>query len=330
MKQTGKIRKFFGKIISGVLAAATAATMVTGLSSVTAEAATQLNPQLLVNAAKSAAAAGNYNGSGYSGKCLAFVADIAANTYGVTRSSSCCAYKYGTNYIDQWTTSWANVPAGADIFFAGSKTTCNTCGNKCGHVGIYVGNGEIVHAWSGKIQKTTVQSVISSGYPMRGWGWHGNYNFSIDTTYKTFKNVKSGKMLNVVGNSSASGTNVTIYQADGTTGQKFKMNNHGTQWFGGVQYNKVVIEAQCAPACGLNVYGSYSAAGFNVNLWTKSGNNTQDWILQPAPGYVSGYYIIRSANNTNCVLSANGTGNGANVQLATYSSGNTSQIWYMG
>lgn len=339
MKKSSTIKKVFNKFVSGMLAAATAVTMAAGLGTVTASAYsdqnTPLNPQTLVNAANNAAAAGTYNGSGYKNLCLAFVATIVRDTYNFKdRSTACCAYSYGSQYVDQWTSSWANVPAGADIFFGGSSVKCNTCGNKAGHVGIYVGNGQIVHAWGGKIQKTTVQYVINCGYPMRGWGWHGNYNFTNSvppTSYKTIKNYQSGKMLNVVGNSSASGTNVTVYQQDGTTGQNFKLVAHGgTKYFGGSPYQKYVIEAQCAPACGLNVYGSTSVSGNNVNLWTKSGNDTQDWILQPSPYGGAGYYIIRSANNTSCVLTEAGTTNGSNVKIATYQSGNKNQIWYLG
>lgn len=63
--------------------------------------------------------------------------------------------------------------------------------------------------------------------------------------------------------------------------------------------------------------------GSNVNIWTKSGNNTQDWIFEA----VNGGYVIRSANNTAYVLTASGTSNSSNVKLATYSAGNTYQIW---
>ena len=336
MKHTGKIKKVFSRIVSGVLAAASAVTMVAGLGTVTASAYsnqnTKLNPQQLVNAANSAAAAGTYNGSGYKNLCLAFVATIVRDTYNFQdRSTSCCAYNYGSLYMDQWTTSWANVPAGADIFFGGSNVTCN--GHKAGHVGIYVGNGQIVHAWGGRIQKTTVQYVINCGYPMRGWGWHGNYNFtnSAPLTYKTIKNYQSGKMLNVVGNSSANGANVTVYQKDGTTGQNFKLNkSNGTKSFGGVAYQKYTFEAQCSPSRRLNVYGSTSVSGNNVNLWTTSGHDTQDWILTPSPYGGAGYYIIRSVNDTNCVLTEAGTANGSNVQISTYQSGNKNQIWYLG
>lgn len=106
-----------------------------------------------------------------SGYCLAFVAD-GFKALGATRSAACCAYKYGNSFIDS--TSSENIPVGADVFFAGSTVTCSTCGNKCGHMGVYVGDGYIVHAYSAKIQKMKISTVVSQGYPYRGWGIHGN------------------------------------------------------------------------------------------------------------------------------------------------------------
>lgn len=136
-------------------------------------------------------------------------------------------------------------------------------------------------------------------------------------TYFTVKNLGSDKMLNVKGNSSKSNTNVTVYQADGTTGQNFLFIDNGADGY--------VIEPQCAPACALNVYGQYSADGFNVTTWTKSGNSTQAWIIEHNSSL--GGYVIRSADNTDYVLTAAGSGNSSNVQLGKYDPANTYQIW---
>lgn len=103
--------------------------------------------------------------------CLAFVKWCFEVAYGID-SSSCCAYDYGTKYIDS--TDRDNIPLGADVFFGGSSLSCGNCGNQCGHVGIYVGDGEIIHSWGGKVIRTTIDYVVNSGYPYRGYGWHGD------------------------------------------------------------------------------------------------------------------------------------------------------------
>lgn len=153
----------------------------------------------------------------------------------------------------------------------------------------------------------------------------GTAKTSTSATY-TIKNSGSGKMLNVYGSKSASNTNVTIYQSDGTKGQKCKFISNGTTTYNKVSYNKYIIEFACAPSCALNVYGSAAANNSNVNIWKKSGNTTQAWILEYVTSPAKGY-IIRSANNPKYVLTANGTSNSSNVCLKTYSSTNKNQVW---
>lgn len=319
------MKKNFTKYLSLVLAIITIfSTSAIGL---TASAAKTYDPMDLVETAQS------YVGKTWAKKsCLNFVANMVQKTYGTAYNSAPCAYEYGTKYLDKTTKD--DIPIGADVFFTGSKTPCGN--HKAGHVGIYIGDGYMIHAWDGKVVKAKVDSITKSGtYKYRGWGWHGNMSFSsvsttspVVTTLKTgtwyrFTNVKSNKLLNVYGSKSSSNTNVTVYQKDGTSGQDFKLAAHGTMKFNGKTYTKYTITARCASKCALNVYGSSSKNGSNVNIWTKSGNNTQDWIFEA----VNGGYVIRSANNTAYVLTASGTSNSSNVKLATYSAGNTYQNW---
>lgn len=153
----------------------------------------------------------------------------------------------------------------------------------------------------------------------------GTAKTGTSATY-TIKNSGSGKMLNVYGSKSASNTNVTVYQSDGTKGQKCKFISNGTMTYNKVSYNKYIIEFACASSCALNVYGSSSANNSNVNIWKKSGNTTQAWILEYVTSPAKGY-IIRSANNPKYVLTANGTSNSSNVCLKTYSATNKNQVW---
>ena len=101
------------------------------------------------------------------GYCLGFVHKSFENVYGY-RAYNCCAYKSGSIYVDSTS---RDIPIGACVYFSGSKTTCETCWNKAGHVGIYIGNGNIMHNWDGKVTKSSIDYVVSRGYPYRGWGW---------------------------------------------------------------------------------------------------------------------------------------------------------------
>ena len=108
------------------------------------------------------------------GLCLNFVRTCFQDL-GEPYSSSCCAYNYGTSFLDS--TSKSNIPIGADVFFSGPVKlcgVCSTCGNSAGHVGVYVGDGYIIHDYSSKIVKTTISKVEKDGYVYRGWGYHGN------------------------------------------------------------------------------------------------------------------------------------------------------------
>lgn len=110
--------------------------------------------------------------------CLAFIADGFASL-GATRSSACCAYDYGSSHIVS--TSMDNIPIGADVFFnwdssyTGTWYTCPTTGNYCHHIGVYVGDGNVVHTSGGKVVKTSLSELVSYWkVNFRGWGYHGN------------------------------------------------------------------------------------------------------------------------------------------------------------
>lgn len=113
------------------------------------------------------------------GYCLKFVEECYENVYGFRRRYP-CAYESGTAYIDS--TSRDNIPLGATVYFGGSSVICSSCGHNAGHVAIYVGDGYIVHNWAGKIQKTTIDYIVSRSYPYRGYGWMCDVPLTTDTT----------------------------------------------------------------------------------------------------------------------------------------------------
>ncbi len=115
-----------------------------------------------------------------SGMCLKFVADSFGNL-GADRSSTCCAYKYGSSHITSKNID--NIPVGADVFFgACGGGPCKTCKSSYyGHIGVYVGDGYFVHATGGKVQKTSLKGTNWKN-KYRGWGYHGNVNISQSTS----------------------------------------------------------------------------------------------------------------------------------------------------
>ena len=144
-----------------------------------------------------------------------------------------------------------------------------------------------------------------------------NYTITVTTNkYYTISNLGSGKFLNVYGSKNANNTNVTIYTYDRTNGQQWKAVAYNGYYY---------FVPKCATGRALNVYGSTSKEGSNVCLWSQAKNSTQLWKLEysSSPSGV----IIRSVNNPQYVLTANGSGNSSNVCLKKYSAGNAYQVW---
>ena len=129
----------------------------------------------------------------YKGRCQAFVADAYAYGGGMARRSQSTA----TAAYKAWCISKSknNVPVGAAVYFNGSNSSV-------GHVGLYVGNGQVIHAYP----KIIVSSLYSiPGY--RGWGWNGGVkpngassSYSTNSSSSsTSKNTGSGTSVTVSG-----------------------------------------------------------------------------------------------------------------------------------
>lgn len=275
-------------------------------------AATVYDPQKVVAYAKSKV--GNSYANGY---CLRFVKECFANTYGFT-SSACCAYSYSKSYIDS--TSSNNIPIGADVFFKGSSSKCSKCGNKCGHIGIYVGDGYVIHAMSGKVQKTKLSKLDSySNLSYIGWGWHGNKSFSRSNgssnnsiSWPTTSNIKTyvistGNDTTVYKTATSTTKYGTIYANDlitilGCSGSRLKvqypLDTGGTKT-GYIDKSKVTSAA-------INKATAKKTASGQITTYRRSGGSAE-------LGYISRgdvYYIIASKNGRTQVIYPLSSGNG--------------------
>ncbi|MBP3415361.1 MAG: GBS Bsp-like repeat-containing protein, partial [Clostridia bacterium] len=104
-------------------------------------------------------------GTPWSGWCQAFVWYCYYSACGINASADTASLA-----ASKWmvSTNSSNIPHGAAVYFHSSTVP------SAGHVGIYVGNGYIVHAIDSGIVKQKI-SDISGWATFRGWGWNGGY-----------------------------------------------------------------------------------------------------------------------------------------------------------
>ena len=99
----------------------------------------------------------------YSGRCQAFVADCYAYGAGMPRKSASSAKVARA----LWRVSTSrNIPVGAAVYFDSPTAP------QYGHVGLYIGNNQVIHAFS-TVKQMSVDSIIACGYAWQGWGWNG-------------------------------------------------------------------------------------------------------------------------------------------------------------
>ncbi len=186
--------------------------------------------------------------------CQAFVYQSLNNCLGVKNTkTSCCATKAWQNY--GVSTSRNNIPLGAAVYFGGPSITDSYCGQIAGHVGLYVGDNRIVHVWSSKVQKTTIDYVINCGYSYRGWGWQGGKALTNSigeeknpptkpkinmTSYPT--SIKKGSSYGLRGSVNANGASSEvrgyILDSKGKTVQSSKVQNTTSSSFD-IRYSNV-------------------------------------------------------------------------------------------
>ncbi|MCI5192798.1 MAG: hypothetical protein D3915_06675 [Candidatus Electrothrix sp. AU1_5] len=103
---------------------------------------------------------GAYNDGVYN-YCWTFARDTYAGPAISGVGSAIAAWNYNGSILGS-RHSDSDIPRGAFVFFAATSSN-----GGYGHVGLYVGNGKMIHAWP----KTVGQSSVNSGGKYLGWRW---------------------------------------------------------------------------------------------------------------------------------------------------------------
>lgn len=121
--------------------------------------------------AKVAAYAADYGIAAVENQCQAWVADIYQKVLG-SRGHAPSAIAAGR----AWSVSsdWSRIQIGATVY--------GTSNNQYGHVGIYIGNGIVIHNLNGYIKTQSLESWVRS-YNGMCWGWENGKNLTEDPQY---------------------------------------------------------------------------------------------------------------------------------------------------
>lgn len=99
----------------------------------------------------------------YNGYCQRFVRVVGQNI-GLPAGSASSAL----DACNKWRVSTdRNIPVGAAVYLRGRNK--NTNGYKYGHVGIYVGNGNVIHALT-TVREQSLNELLGT-FDYLGWGW---------------------------------------------------------------------------------------------------------------------------------------------------------------
>ena len=112
-----------------------------------------------------------YGISAVGGYCEAWAEEVYRKA-GVSIDKHCCAGKNRALYTVG--KSSKNIPLGVMVYndpAVYQSRTNDTCGRNAGHVGIYIGNGQIISNIGGTVIDTV--EGWTAYYGFGGWGWGG-------------------------------------------------------------------------------------------------------------------------------------------------------------
>lgn len=264
----------------------------------------------------------------YSYLCLKFVGEC----FGAA-GLSVPTYGYAANAASKLVSSTStNPPRGAVVFWDWWGTIDGVYKN-WGHVGISLGDGEVLHADYNGIKVTGL--YIDSSRTYRGWGYWNNTPISTSTSSSSTSSsstspLKNGQTLNLT---CLNGYNVNAYytgkfyqgqrlcswQPDGSAEQVFKVKDlgDGTYMFS-VNGTSLYMDVYRSSSAGWKI-----VSGCSMDLW---GDSDRDATVFKLKAYSDGSYAILLASNPNLAITM-GSKNNTTLTVQTLTGATNQRFW---
>jgi Ricin-type beta-trefoil lectin domain/Cellulase (glycosyl hydrolase family 5) len=167
---------------------------------------------------------------------------------------------------------------------------------------------------SGSGTNLSVSTTSASGRDQLRYSWGLSGGANVTTTHYQVTSRNSGKVVDVVGSSTANGAEVKQYTYNGGGNQKWAFEDLGNGY--------VRIVNQYSGKC-LDVSGVSTADGANIIQYTCNGGSNQQWQMQ-----TSGSYFQLVARHSGKCLDVVGAGTADGVDIEQWScNGGTNQQW---
>ena len=137
-----------------------------------------------------------------------------------------------------------------------------------------------------------------------------------DGTYEIYSGIGSERVIDVAGNSEASGANIDSYRENGTMAQRFAVFYDDASGYYAVK--------NAGTGRALDVAGAASHAGANVQQYESNGTNAQKWAFVAKSN--GSWEIVNARSGLALDIADGSSSNGANIQQ-WYRNGTSAQTW---
>lgn len=159
------------------------------------------------------------------------------------------------------------------------------------------------------------------------WIWEKNgskaQNWSLaaaqtvqDGTYEIYSGIGPERVIDVAGNSEASGANIDSYRENGTMAQRFAVFYDSASGYYTIK--------NAGTGRALDVAGASTSAGANVWQYESNGTNAQKWALVAKDNGT--WEIVNASSGLALDIADGSSSNGANIQQ-WYRNGTSAQTW---